>query len=172
MYEKIKQIDDNIWNKTYKLLSVIWIILFILTVLLITVKQEWPKLSAYPENSYKDVEDEAKKMVYNHNLETDLSCTYTYNNTTNCLSLELYDSDNKISITATVSDYNTNKQKINIKRGASKLYSIFANFFLLFAIPFSLALLILIILMIISGLVHFIVFIFITVRKKISGQKE
>lgn len=111
-------------------------------------------------------------MVYNHNLETDLSCTYTYNNRTNCLSLNLYDSDNKISITATVSDYNTNKQNINIKRDSSKFESIFANFFFLFAIPFSLASIIQIILMIISGLVCFIVFIFITVRKKISEQKE
>lgn len=172
MYEKIKQIDDNIWHKAFKIISVIWIILFILTVLLITVKQEWPKLLAYPENSYKDVEDEAKKMVYNHNLETDLSCTYTYNNRTNCLSLNLYDSDNKISITATVSDYNTNTQNINIKRDASKLSSIFANFFLLFAIPFLLALIILIIIIDISGLVRFIVFIFITVRKKFFEQKE
>lgn len=172
MYKKIKQFDYYIWNKSYKLVFVVWIILFILSLLLITANQEWPKLLAYPENSYKDLEDEVTKMVDNHNLETDLICTYTYNNKTNCLSLDLFDSDNTVSITATVSDYNTNTQNINIERGSSKLYSIFANFFLLFAIPLMLALLLHIILMIISGLVHFIVFIFITIRKKFFEQKE
>lgn len=177
MYEKIKKINKTFWDdiNPLKVFFVLWIILFLLTVISYTVKQEWSTVLTYPKKDYQALEDEAKKMANTHNLETDYECTYTYNNITNSLSLALKNVNRDgISITATISDYNTDKQNISITRicenKAEFIIKIFITHFIF--IPAFLALVIEIIIIVILGLTYLIAFIFHKIRENFLKIQE
>lgn len=173
MYGKIKQINKKLWDgfNLYKLFLIILIILSILSILFVTVKKEWPKLLMYPEEAYQSLEDESKKMADTHNLETDYDCTYTYDNVTKSLSLNLQNGN--ATITAKVSDYRTDKQDIIITRNVKgKVHFIFTNLLAYFiAFPGILSMLITIAIIIILALILLVTFIFHKIGEKIK-QKE
>lgn len=176
MYEKIKEINKTFWDdiNPFKVFLVLWIILFLLTVISYTVKQEWSTVLTYPKKDYQTLENEATEMANTHNLETDYECTYTYNNITNSLSLALQNVNrDDISITATISDYNTDKQNISITRNfENKVEFIITNFIDIIFFPTCLALVIEIIIIVILGLIYFIAFIFHKIRENFFKTKE
>lgn len=177
MYEKIKQINNSLWDEfnVYKLWAIIWIILSILTVLSFTVGQKFSTTLAYPEETYQALENEATKMANTHNLETDYKCIYTYNNTTNTLSLDLRDVNrDSVSITARISDYHTNTPVINITRNVKNkssfiLRNSIADFI---AFPLLLSNLIILAILFTLGLAHLIAFIFHKIGEKVFKPKE
>lgn len=177
MYEKIKQINNSLWDEfnAYKLWAIIWISLSILTVLSFTVGEKFSTILAYPEEAYQALENEATKMANTHNLETEYKCIYTYDNTTNTLSLDLRDNNrDSVYITATISDYNTDKPDINITRSIeTKLSFILRNSIADFiAFPALVSWLIILAILFTLGLAHLIAFIFHKIGEKVFKPKE
>jgi len=177
MYEKIKGFHYSFWESRniIKLFGILWIILFISSVISFTVKQKWSTSLTYPEEAYQTLENEATKMAHTHNLGTEYECTYTYNNVINSLSLTLKNVDrSNVSITATISDYNTDKQDINITRNIkNKLSFILSNsiaYFIIF--PVLVSGLIWLAIVFILELILIIAFIFHKIGEKVFKSKE
>lgn len=171
MYEKLKQINSNLWNNriiAFKLFFIIVVILFALLILFITVLSGWSELLVYPEEVYETLESEARTMADTHNLETDYVCTYTYDNSTNSLSLDLSNSSPFAEITATISNYRTDIQDISITRDFKNavLFVLFNLSCIVIFIPWVLALIIEIPFIVIFKMIFLIASLFHTIRKK------
>ena len=115
MNEKIKNFEYRYWNEVSfyaKYLGIFCLFACIISLCILYFTNAF----YYPDNEYKNLENEARRIIKTRSFETDYEMVITYYNSKDKeIDFELKDSKN--TVYAYVDDYTTPNQKIYIIRG-------------------------------------------------------
>lgn len=117
MYQKIKDIRNSVCDEHWFATGIIsFIISFIIICCSFTINNWWGDFFyPYPEQEYQNLEDEAEKMILNHNFETDYRFTINdYDSESNDFEMELH--GDKATIEIEVENYGESNQSYEVKR--------------------------------------------------------
>lgn len=166
MYTKIKKVCKACWDDTNILRIFSWVFLISLIIFVgyYTYKGGWNSTLHYPEESYKDIENEATRIFNslkeNKKFETDYEYDITnYSSSTKSLNFSLYGNDNtyvKVFITSAGSS----DSELTIRRESKSFIShFFKDLIAILAVPVLAGLLALIVILPVSLIIWGISFI-------------
>lgn len=160
MYLKLKnQIEKLlIWNSLFKIGIVLFILFAFLTCAKIIVQGQLKEVFSYPDEDYKNLEEEATRMTQTHSFDTDYLLSITsYDNQSNNLSMDL--SVNSSTLKITIDNYGKYDQEVSIKRNIKNqtewIFHEIGNFVIL---DFLFSFLLVIVIILLANLIHFIAF--------------
>lgn len=167
MYEKIKKFNEKIVEGKFAIRCICILIIF-MCALIIYLMDDWQNVFYYPEQEYKVLEDEVKKMIYEQNFETNYKYRITlYDNTSKTLNINLMNSD--VYIDAYVDNFGSKDANITIIRKDDNInHQILKYFIAFFVLSTLLALWVYLLFILLSLSVLFIAFIAQKLKNKIK----
>lgn len=172
IYKKINNVIAKILQGKFLLVYFFVLFIIFLTILCfkLTKDNNWEKVLTYPETSYTNLEEEAKRIAETHNFESKYkfkNIQYDYESKT--LSFKLY--DDSATLTVNIYNYKLENQSVDtIRTETSKLQHIFINIFALIA--FGVLFPTVIIWWLTMGLASLIAFITFSIEKINNNRKK
>lgn len=160
MYLKLKNRIEKLleWKSLFKIGIVFFILFVFLTCAKIIVQGQLKESFSYPEENYKNLEEEATRMTQTHSFDTDYVLTInSYDNQSNNLSMDL--SVNSSTLNVTVDNYNKYNQEVSIKRNIKNQTEwIFHEIGSFVFLDFLFSFLLVIVIILLANLIQFIAF--------------
>lgn len=166
MYTKIKKVCESCLDdlNTLRLFGWVFLISLVIFVGFYTYKGGWNSTLHYPEESYKEIENEATRIFNSLKNGEQFESDYIYDidsfsSSTKSLNFSLYGNDNT-SVKVFITSLGSSDSEITIKRGSNNFVSHFIKDIIsLMAIPVLIGLLVIIVIWITSLSIWFISFI-------------